>query len=71
MMINMPTVRKGDTGQAVAALQEALIASGVPWVKVTGRFDDRTESCVLAYQKQYKLDADGIVGPKTWEALFS
>lgn len=69
-MVNMPTLKKGDEGQAVAALQEALIAAGVPYARITGKFDDRTESFVLAYQQHEGITVDGIVGAETWGRLF-
>lgn len=70
-MINMPSLKKGDKGQAVAALQEALVAAGVPYVKITGNYDDRTESYVLAYQQHEGITVDGIAGPETWGRLFA
>ncbi|MFE0730686.1 peptidoglycan-binding protein [Streptomyces antibioticus] len=33
---------------------------------VGGKSGDRTDHYVRALQKQYRLDADGIVGPRTW-----
>lgn len=40
-------------------------------VSVDGFFGAGTERAVKAFQVKRKLPADGIVGPKTWAALFS
>ena len=57
------TIRKGATGPAVVALQQAL--------KVTadGQFGPKTETAVKAFQTRRNLSANGIVGPSTWKAL--
>ncbi len=60
----MDTLRNGDKGQQVRALQKILGG-----LKVDGSFGPATKSAVEAYQREYKLSADGIVGPKTWEML--
>lgn len=62
-MNNYPTIRKGDKGEAVSALQRAL------GVQADGIFGTGTEAAVRAFQKAHGLTADGIVGPKTWAAL--
>ncbi len=60
----MDTLRNGDKGQQVRALQKILGG-----LKVDGSFGPATKSAVESYQREYKLSVDGIVGPKTWEAL--
>ena len=65
------TLRKGDKGADVKALQEALIAQGFScgsW-GADGDFGTATENAVKAYQKAHGLTVDGIAGAKTFAAL--
>ncbi|MCD8190541.1 MAG: peptidoglycan-binding protein [Clostridiales bacterium] len=61
---DMDTLRKGDKGQQVRALQ--MLLGGLT---VDGIFGTNTETAVKAWQNNYGLDADGICGPKTWAAI--
>lgn len=63
---NMDTLRKGDSGQQVRALQKILGG-----LTVDGDFGPLTKAAVEAYQRQYGLDVDGVVGPKTWGTLLA
>lgn len=63
-----PTLKKGDRGDEVKTLQEALNTNGYQ-LTVDGAFGSKTENAVKDFQNKHKLTADGIVGPKTWEAL--
>ncbi|MFL5807913.1 MAG: peptidoglycan-binding protein [Flavisolibacter sp.] len=63
-------VRKGDSGNAVLLLQQALNSNGTePKLHEDGVFDSTTLSAVKAFQLQNQLDVDGIAGPQTFEAL--
>ena len=57
------TLRRGATGALVSTLQ------GLLGVKVDGSFGGITEARVRAVQRELGLVPDGIVGPKTWQAL--
>ncbi|MFD7868131.1 peptidoglycan-binding protein [Streptomyces sp. NPDC059783] len=59
------TVRRGNRGHAVKAVQVqlALTADGV--------FGKRTQAAVANFQKKKNLKSDGIVGPKTFDALIT
>ena len=55
---------KGSCGELVKRLQAAL------HLIQDGKFGAITEDAVKAFQKANNLKADGIVGEKTWAALF-
>ena len=59
-----PTLRRGDNGPLVLAIQTKL---GV--TPRTGFFGPKTEAMIRELQRQNGLVPDGIVGPKTWEAV--
>lgn len=64
-------LRRGDTGTDVRTLQRWLtrIAKDYPFFGKPGTdgiFGAATESCVRAFQKQFNLTVDGVVGRKTW-----
>ncbi|MDD4850017.1 MAG: peptidoglycan-binding protein [Gemmiger sp.] len=64
-------LRRGSTGVSVSILQKQLsrIAKDYPSFgkpTVNGTFDAATESSVKAFQKQFSLTADGVVGRATW-----
>lgn len=56
-------LKKGSQGREVKLLQEFLE------IKVDGDFGPKTENAVKTWQKSNGLVADGIVGPKTWDAM--
>lgn len=66
---NFPTLRKGSTGDTVKKLQLVLNNQYGASLTIDGNFGSLTEAAVKQFQKDHKLTADGIVGPKTWEAL--
>ncbi len=65
-------LRIGSKGQEVMEMQEFLnaIAINYPAIPVifpvNGIFDEKTEAAVLAFQRQFNLNVDGIVGKATW-----
>ncbi len=61
---DLPTLGKGDKGPDVVQLQKML---GV--LEPDGDFGPTTETWVKAFQGAAKLTPDGVVGPKTWEAV--
>lgn len=72
--LDPPTIRRDSTGDAVTMLQRILTSYQHPPYDpggVDGTFGPRTEQAVKAFQSDFGLDADGIVGPKTWAMLGS
>jgi len=65
----MPTLRGGDNGVEVEALQNALAARGYNPGPIDGDFGAKTTAAVIAFQKVEGLDADGIAGKNTLKAL--
>ena len=66
----MELLKKGSRGEDVREVQEMLIASGyMEDGKADGIFGPKTEKAVLAFQQDKALDATGIVGEGTYNAL--
>lgn len=63
-----PVVRSGDESRVVVAVQHLLGEHGYT-LSLTGQFDDATKQAVVSFQSSKGLQADGIVGSRTWEAL--
>lgn len=63
------TLRQGDEGPQVLALQERLRELGYWLGTPDGRFGDLTEQAVWALQKAAGLQRDAVVGPRTRAAL--
>ena len=64
-------LRQGDSGTAVYTLQRQLnrITKDYPFLgklTVDGRFGPRMTATIKAFQKQFDLTADGVVGRQTW-----
>ncbi|MBR3779492.1 MAG: peptidoglycan-binding protein [Clostridia bacterium] len=65
---------RGDTGDDVRVIQYylAVIAAyydTIPEIEVNGVFDEATEAAVRAFQQQFGLTVDGLVGRQTWQAM--
>ena len=57
------TLVKGDKGDAVTALQEALNRAGFDCGTADGSFGGKTEAAIIAFQKRNGLNQDGIGWP--------
>ena len=66
---NIPTLRRGNVGEAVEDLQALLNAKYGFSLEIDGNFGRATEAAVKEFQQKNGLTADGVVGPKTWAAL--
>ncbi|GAA2774531.1 penicillin-insensitive murein endopeptidase [Streptomyces showdoensis] len=63
------TVRQGDNGSAVKAVQYLLNAKRAAGLTVDGDFGPATVTAVKNFQSHAGLSADGVVGPDTWRNL--
>lgn len=65
------TLRTGDRGPEVRALQERLYGQGFTYVAVTGAYDSRTERGVAQLQRDRDIKGDppGVYGPATRAAF--
>ncbi|MFM5138421.1 N-acetylmuramidase domain-containing protein [Aeromonas rivipollensis] len=62
------TLKKGDTGAAVADLQRRLTKAGYP-LTPDGWFGEATEQALIAFQQDHMITADAQAGPRTLAAL--
>ena len=65
-----PILRKDDSGDDVAQLQEALIELGYLTGKADGNYGAKTVSAVKAFQKANGLKTDGVAGEETQKVLY-
>lgn len=66
--VHEPTIRLGNTGQAVKDLQYSFNVLGFK-TSVDGAFGQATLALVKNFQAFFHMTADGIVGPQTWAVL--
>lgn len=68
-------IRLGDRGESVIQIQNALnvVSTRYPSVSIVGVdgvFGNATQRSVIAFQNQFNLVGDGLVGETTWNKLF-
>ncbi|AUB39963.1 Peptidoglycan-binding domain of peptidoglycan hydrolases [Nostoc flagelliforme CCNUN1] len=64
-----PVLSQGKTGAAVTRLQQRLRQLGYLNANPTGNFGPMTRDAVIAFQRNYRISANGIVNRQTWNAL--
>jgi peptidoglycan hydrolase-like protein with peptidoglycan-binding domain len=64
-----PILKRGVCEPSVVVLQKVLATHGFDPGSKDGIYGPKTERTVMAFQRAKGLEADGIVGPKTWNAL--
>ena len=65
------SLKKGDKGEAITKLQTALQNKGYFNEAPTGYYGTVTEAAVIAFQKDHKLEVDGVAGKKTLAVLYA
>ncbi|MEA5596236.1 peptidoglycan-binding protein [Rivularia sp. UHCC 0363] len=82
--LNKPVLKKGSTGETVKELQKLLLDYGMYVYlysngacafpagveAIDGVFGSETEKAVKLFQGKMFLVQDGVVGNKTWQALY-
>lgn len=63
------TLRPGDSGESVEAIQQALTQLGYDPGTIDGAYGPATQEAVIAFQQAAEITADGVVGPETLAAL--
>ncbi|HEY2074389.1 MAG TPA: peptidoglycan-binding domain-containing protein [Gaiellaceae bacterium] len=63
------TLKPGDTGAQVRALQRALKSLGYSVGTIDGQYGPSTKTAVASFQHASNLTADGVFGPLTLNAL--
>lgn len=67
--VTLPKLKKGDENGYVKTVQILLNKYNNAKLEEDGGFGNATYNAVIAYQKDRKLDVDGIVGAQTWGQL--
>lgn len=63
------TIKFGDTGNTVKVAQYLTLFCAIG--EATGNFDASFDNYVKTYQSEHNLEADGIIGKKTWTAILN
>jgi peptidoglycan hydrolase-like protein with peptidoglycan-binding domain len=69
--IRKPVLQRGSYGSDVVELQKLLLHWEIYFDALDGLFDKPVEVAVKAFQHRVFLKEDGIVGPLTWQALYT
>lgn len=67
---NYPALQKGDSGETVTALQQALIELGFLRGKADGKYGTATETAVSSFQKKNSLPVNGRADSVTQQMMF-
>ncbi|MBW4634954.1 MAG: peptidoglycan-binding protein [Iphinoe sp. HA4291-MV1] len=68
--LNKPELKEGSRGEEVKELQDLLQRYKLYTGAIDGIFGPATTKAVKAFQHRVFLKEDGIVGDKTWRALY-
>lgn len=67
---NGPVLRYGATGTYVRIAQCELSLGWNGSIDRDGIFGSQTRSIVRSFQRNWGLNPDGVIGPKTWAMLY-
>jgi peptidoglycan hydrolase-like protein with peptidoglycan-binding domain len=62
----MDTIKQGTTQKGATFLLQELLREAGYAISVDGDFGPGTDRAVRDFQRKNKLEADGVVGPKSW-----
>ncbi|NLE97061.1 MAG: hypothetical protein GX596_03600 [Propionibacterium sp.] len=65
----VPTLKEGDSGATVRAMQHELRHAGYTAVEASGQFDRLTRAAVEDFQRRHSLPVTGTVAKLTWGRL--
>ncbi|MBO5501445.1 MAG: peptidoglycan-binding protein [Clostridia bacterium] len=65
------TIQRGQSGEAVLALQQRLTELGYYTGKLTGKMDSPTQLAFKKFEKSNGFNANGIASPEEQMVLFS
>jgi hypothetical protein len=66
-----PILKNGSQGVVVTEVQTVLKEQGLYKGGIDGVYGSQTRSAVIAFQQSRNLSPDGIVGPRTWQAMLA
>jgi peptidoglycan hydrolase-like protein with peptidoglycan-binding domain len=69
--LELPTLRVGAGMPPAAPVPDVRLLQNKLGVAPDGRFGNGTLAAVKEFQRRRGLDVDGVVGPRTWTALFA
>ena len=66
----------GDEGAKVSYIQYFLgvisqFDPRIPYIEVTGVFNEATQNAVQEFQRAYSLDVTGVVNKTTWDVIYN
>ena len=65
----LPVLQRGSQGGGVYAVQLMLKRLQFHDLMIDGIFGEQTEQALKTIQQRFRLEPDGIVGPKTWKPI--
>lgn len=68
---DMPVLKQGESSEYVFVLQTELKKHGFYHYGIDGNFGSYTRSAVIQFQSAVGIEADGLVGAGTWQAIRS